>query len=268
MSSAVGQLQDVRDFYDHWSSRFLAGFGSTFQAGLLKAKEAAVEDPDVSTCLLAERAGIQPGHRVVDLGCGVGGPAIAIASHFPQTTVHGITISTVQSRIARDLVTDAGLGTAVTIAQGDYHHLPFADDSFDSAAFFESIGYSPDRPGLLDEVTRVVKPGGRIYIKDVFARPPPLTEAQERDLHAFDRLWHLAKTPTIAEIEDALVRSGCEILGAGPLAGADNARFLRAMFDFDPQTILRRNDLGETFALDSPDLPTFFGDVVARVGSS
>jgi len=130
---------------------------------------------------------------------------------------------------------------------------------------FESIGYSPDRRRLLGEVARVVRAGGQVYIKDVFAPPGPLTESQERDIRAFDRLWHLARSPTIPEVEDALVNASCDVVSSGPMNNVGNARFLQAMVDFDPDTIFRLNDLGRAFALKADDLPVFFGEVIARV---
>jgi ubiquinone/menaquinone biosynthesis C-methylase UbiE len=260
-----GQLEDVRRFYDHWSPQFLARFGPTFQAGFLKEGESVPEDPDTSTRLMAERAGIGPGQRVLDAGCGVGGPAIAMASVFAGLTVCGVTLSGVQAAIGRDLVAAAGLQSRVSILQGDYHSLPFMTNSFDVAVLFESIGYSPDPPRLLGEVARVVCPGGQVYIKDVFAPPAPLTPAQDRDLHAFDQLWHLAKSPTISDVRDALTGAGYEILVSGPMANVGNSRFLRAMIDLDPVTIIRVNELGRAFGLKADDLPTFFGEVIARV---
>ncbi len=267
MSLLDGQLEDVRRFYDHWSPQFLARFGATFQAGCLKKEEAGPEDPDTSTRLMAERAGIGPGQRVLDVGCGVGGPAIAMASGVPGLTVCGVTLSGVQAAIGRDLIGNAGLQSRVSILQGDYHSLPFAAHSFDVAVLFESIGYSPDPARLLAEVSRVVHPGGHVYIKDVFAPPGPLTPAQDRDLRAFDQLWHLAKSPTISAVQAALTGAGYEILASGPMTNVGNARFLRAMFDFDPVMIVRVNELGRAFGLKADDLPTFFGEVIARVPS-
>ncbi len=265
MSLRDERLEDVRRFYDHWSPQFVASFGPTLQAGFLKEEEAAPEDPETSTRLMAKRAGIRPGYRVLDAGCGVGGPAITVASSFPGVIVCGITVSGTQAAIGRGLIADAGLEKQVSILQGDYHHLPFTPASFDAAVLFESIGYSPDRPRLLREVVRVVRPGGRIYIKDVFAPAAPLTPVQSHDLRAFDQLWHLAGSPRIPEVQAALIDAGCEVLASGPMDNVGNTRFLRAMVDFDPDTIFRVTELGKAFGLKVDDLPTFFGEVIGRV---
>jgi len=232
---------------------------------LLKAGEEAPEDPETSTRLMAERAGIRPGYRVLDAGCGVGGPAITVASSIRGVVVHGITVSPVQALIGHGLIAETGMAEQVSILQGDYHHLPFASDTFDAAVMFESIGYSPDRPRLLGEVARVVRPGGRLYIKDVFAQAGPLTEGQSRDLRAFDQLWHLAGSPKVPEVQAALIGAGCEIVASGPMDNVGNARFLRAMVDFDPVTIFRVTELGRAFGMKAENLPVFFGEVIATV---
>jgi cyclopropane fatty-acyl-phospholipid synthase-like methyltransferase len=267
VSHPDGYLEDVRRFYDHWSPQFVASFGPTFQAGFLKEDEEGPEDPETSTRLMAERAGIRPGYRVLDAGCGVGGPAMTVASSIRGVIVRGITVSGIQAVIGGGLIADAGLDKQVSILQGDYHQLPFASDSFDAAVMFESIGYSPDRPRLLREVARVVRPGGQVYIKDVFARAAPLTAVQSRDLRAFDQLWHLAGSPKVPEIQAALIGAGCEVVASGPIDNVGNTRFLRAMVDFDPVTIVRVTELGRAFGLKVDDLPVFFGEVIATVGN-
>lgn len=265
MTEGGPHLGRVRRFYDHWTPKFLSGFGSTFQAGLLKEAEDGPEDPDINARLLAQRAGIEPGDHVLDAGCGVGGPAMAIAAALPGVRVTGITVSGVQAATGNGLVTEAGLAGCVSILQGDYHELPFGPRSFDAAYLFEASGYSHDPLRLFHEVTRVVRPGGRIYVKDVFAPPAPLSRVQKLDLDAFDRLWCLSRTPSIPDVEQSLRSAGCEIITSGPLANVGNATFLRAMIELDPDTIFRVNELGRAFALRAPDLPTFFGEVSARV---
>jgi ubiquinone/menaquinone biosynthesis C-methylase UbiE len=253
------------EFYDEWTERFVAGFGTTLQAGFLKAEETAKEDAAVSACLLAARAGVRDGDRLLDAGCGVGGPAIAIADGHPGCTVDGVTVSTVQVALGRRAVVDRGLEPRISISRADYHYLPFANDSFDVALFLESCGYSPDRHALFGEATRVVRSGGRIYVKDVFALPGPLSRSQQNDLDRFDSMWRLARSPTIPDVEDCLVRAGCQIELSGALMNVGTARFVAAMVEPDPDTLFRLNELGENFLMRSEEMPLFFGEVRARV---
>jgi cyclopropane fatty-acyl-phospholipid synthase-like methyltransferase len=258
------QRRRVESFYDEWTDRFVAGFGTTFQAGFVKRNPGDPEDPAISALLLAERAGIRDGTRVLDAGCGVGGPAVAVARQHAQTQWCCATVSAVQAARARRFVSEAGLAGRIGVVRADYHHLPVADASFDTVLFLESCGYSPDRRSLFAEAARVVRPGGHVYVKDVFARPGPLSPAEAHDLAAFDSLWRLASSPTLPEVCAALVGAGCEILAAGALEVVGTDRFVAAMAEPDPVTVLRLSELGRSFLLSAPACPTFFGEVLAR----
>lgn len=258
------QRRRVEAFYDEWTDRFVAGFGTTFQAGFLKRGSADSEDPEQSAVLLAERARVRDGDRVLDAGCGVGGPAVAVARHLPSTRWCCMTVSGVQAARAHGLVYAAGLPSRVQVVRADYHHVPAAGASFDVVLFLESCGYSPDREALFAEAARVVRPGGHIYVKDVFARPGPLGPEEAADLAAFDDLWRLAASPTLPEVSAALAAAGCEVLVAASLETVGTDRFVAAMAEPDPVTVLRLSELGRSFLLSAPACPTFFGEVLAR----
>jgi ubiquinone/menaquinone biosynthesis C-methylase UbiE len=212
---------------------------------------------------MAERAGIGPGDRVLDAGCGVGGPAIAIARANSGVSIDGVTISPVQVRLGRKLVAAAGLKPRVRIHEGDFHHLSFDDGTFDQVIMLEVSGYSYDLAGLYREMARVLRPGGRLYLKDVFRRPDPLTEIQQRELKAFDELWSCEASPTLAETTTALAAAGFIDLSVGDYPYVGTNRFVGAMFDLD-QGGLRLSSLGEAFFSTSSDLPVFFAEVRAR----
>jgi cyclopropane fatty-acyl-phospholipid synthase-like methyltransferase len=262
-TEADAQRQRVQLFYDRWSPAFVRGFGTTFQAGFVKASAESSEDPESSSLLLAQRAGVRDGDRILDAGCGVGGPAIAIARAYARARIHGVTISAVQADLGRQLVAQAGLADRVAIVQADYHRLPFPDRYFDVVVFFESCGYSADRAALFSETARAVRPGGHVYVKDVFARAGPLTDAEARTLAAFDDMWHLAASPTMPEVAAALDAAGCSVVTTGEVPHVGNDRFLTAMFEPDPDLLFRLSELGRAFGLSGP-CPTFFGEVLAR----
>jgi cyclopropane fatty-acyl-phospholipid synthase-like methyltransferase len=261
--SRQAQRRRVQQFYDRWSPVFVRDFGTTLQAGFVKATEDSCEEPESSSLLLAQRAGIRDGDVILDAGCGVGGPAVAIARAYPHALIRGVTISPVQAALARDLVAHAGLDDRVVVSLADCHELPFGDESFDVVLFFESCGYSPDRAALFAEAARALRPGGRVYVKDVFARTGPLTDEEVATLAAFDELWQLAASPTIPEITAALDGAGCTVVDAGELAHVGTDRFLAAMFEPDADTLFRLSELGRAFGLSGP-CPTFFGEVRAR----
>jgi ubiquinone/menaquinone biosynthesis C-methylase UbiE len=251
----------VAAFYDEWTDRFVAGFGTTFQAGLLTAPGAR-EDVDASNVELGRRAGIRPGDRVLDAGCGVGGPARAIARWLQPAQVVGLTISPVQAARARGVL--AGVPAAQVVC-ADYHAVPASSDRFDVTLFLESCGYSADRDALFAEAVRVTRPGGSIYVKDVFVRPGPMSDAERAGLSQFDRTWRLATSPTFDGVVDSLERAGCDVVRCAPLDDVGTTTFLAAMVEPDPDTLLRLNELGRTFGLAGQSAPLVFGEALARV---
>lgn len=255
----------AESFYETWSDRFLAQFGTTLQAGLVKRSPDDAEDHEVSAQLLAERAGLCDGDTVLDAGSGFGGPATAIALRLPACQITGVTISRTQAEMATALAEVEGVDDRVCTVRGDYHELPFSTSSFDVALYLESIGYSDDHDVLFDEACRTVRHGGTIYIKDVFARTGGLTGEQRADLAHFDEIWQLAASPTLQGVTTALTELGCEVVHSGELANVGTAAFMAALIEPDPDALFRLNDLGERFAVRSADMPLFFGEVLARV---
>jgi SAM-dependent methyltransferase len=253
----------IQVFYDRWTEPFVARYGSTLQAGLLLPGPGGPEDPALSNRLLTERAGLQVGERVLDAGCGVGGPALVMAESVAGLSVTGVTLSATQARLARATFAASQAHEHLGVLVADYHCLPYPAAAFDVAVLFETIGYSPDLGALARELARVVCPGGRVYVKDVF-RPELLTPAQAADVEEFDDLWALARTPSISEIVAALSTAGfLEVVGA-ELDDVGEDRFRGAMVDLDQVAGVRLNELGTHFLRRFVDFPLLFGEVRAH----
>jgi cyclopropane fatty-acyl-phospholipid synthase-like methyltransferase len=236
--------------------------GTTLQCGLIKrSAETAVTTED-STQYLAELAGIAPSDRVLDAGCGIGGPAIAIARAVPDVVIDGVTISEVQTKLARGLVAEAGLHDRVRVHQADFHRLPFPDGSFDVALYLEVTGYSPDRNALYRESARVLRPGGTLYVKEVFRQEDPLTERQRLSVAAFDELW-VCRIPTLSETERAMRAAQFVDIRAREYPFVSMEHFYESMVTRDEGGI-RLNPFGQAFFCYLPDFPAFFGETKAR----
>lgn len=154
----------VAEYYDEWHERYVAAFGDTLQS-------ARTDELDQLFSHVADAAELAPGHRVLDAGCGVGGPALWLA-HRRDVEVIGLNVSTRQLEVARENVTAAGLEARVQLVEGDFHFLTdlFPEEHFDAVLFLESLVHS-DHPDLvLAGVARVLKPGGVLYVKDLFRR--------------------------------------------------------------------------------------------------
>lgn len=91
---------------------------------------------------IAAKLNLQPGHRVVEIGCGWGGLAIYLARHF-DVHVTGITLSEEQTKLARERIEAAGLSDRIEIKLIDYRDFAKTGERFDrlvSIAMFEAVG--------------------------------------------------------------------------------------------------------------------------------
>jgi ubiquinone/menaquinone biosynthesis C-methylase UbiE len=121
-----------------------------------------------ATDALAVMAGIAAGDSVLDIGSGVGGPARRIASRFGASVV-GIELSETLHQTSMRLTGLVGLGSQVRLVQGSALALPFADGDFDVAMLQHVAMQISEKDRLFDEAARVVKPGGRLALHELFS---------------------------------------------------------------------------------------------------
>ena len=111
-----------------------------------------------ATAHLLDRLDLAPGSRLLDVGCGVGGPSRLAAARGLQVT--GVDLTPELLEAARDLTGRVGLADRVTWALTPAESLPLDDGSFE-AAIMVHVGMNvPDKRSLLAEVHRVLVPGG------------------------------------------------------------------------------------------------------------
>jgi len=101
--------------------------------------------------------------KVLDVGCGIGGTSRYIAKRFPEAEVTGITISAEQQRRATALATERGIPNA-KFELVDALNMSYPDNSFDLVWGCESGEHMPDKEKYVQEMARVLKPGGRLVI--------------------------------------------------------------------------------------------------------
>lgn len=108
--------------------------------------------------------GINKSDHVLDVGCGVGGPAREIA-RFTGAHITGITINEYQVERATRYAAQDGLATAAAGGQcrfvvGDFMDLPFGEGSFDVVYAIEATVHAPSLEAAYKQIYRVLKPGG------------------------------------------------------------------------------------------------------------
>lgn len=117
------------------------------------------------------RAAFQAGHEVLDVGCGVGTTAVAIARRF-GCRVTAVDIAPLMLDRARATVRAAGLTGRIAVQRGDILALDYPDDTFDRVVA-EAVAMFVDRPRAARELVRVCRPGGRVLTTEFLWRTPP-----------------------------------------------------------------------------------------------
>lgn len=123
-----------------------------------------------ATLALGGMVGLSLDMCVLDVGCGIGGPARTLASRFGCRVV-GIDLSEEFAITAGVLSERVGLGDRALFQCADALHLPFADGAFDAAFLFHVTMNIPNKKALLDELHRVIKPGGRLALWEICRGP-------------------------------------------------------------------------------------------------
>jgi SAM-dependent methyltransferase len=114
-----------------------------------------------ATDAILEAAQLRPGMRVLDLACGVGDPALSIATEVaPSGRVTATDLGPGMMSLAEELARKKGL-TNIEFREASAEALPFPEGSYDVLTCRFGIMFFPDLPKALRECFRVLKPGGR-----------------------------------------------------------------------------------------------------------
>lgn len=147
---------------------------------------------------------LEPGMRVLDIGCGWGGMAITLARDYGASVV-GVTLSEDQHRIATERVAAAGLADQVEIRLQDYREIEETFDRIVSIGMFEHVGVpqyrayfgkvrerlAEDGVALIHTIGRVKPPGGTSPWIDKYIFPGGYVPALSETMAAIERekLW-------------------------------------------------------------------------------
>ena len=109
---------------------------------------------------------LQPGLRVLDVGCGPGSITRGLAEIVAPGEVVGLDASADVLAVAREEAAARGIAN-VRFERGDAYALPFADNSFDIAFAHQVLQHLSEPAAALREMLRVLKPNGLIGVRDV-----------------------------------------------------------------------------------------------------
>ena len=121
-----------------------------------------------------------PGGAVLDVGCGTGVLTLALAERGFE--VVAVDHSPEMLAIARRKAAEAGLSPRIRFEEGDVTRLRFADDSFAGATAQGVLHHLADPAASLDEIKRVVRPGGFVFVSEPCLEQTPPSKATEAAL--------------------------------------------------------------------------------------
>jgi sarcosine/dimethylglycine N-methyltransferase len=157
---------------------------------------------------------VEKSARILDLGAGYGGSARYLAKRF-GCHVTCLNLSETQNDLNHELTAEAGLEDLVSVVHGDFENIPDPDDSYDMVWSQDAILHSGNRPRVLDEVRRVLKPGGRF----VFTDPMQSDDCPEGVLQPILDRIQLSTLGSIAFYRSELAKRGFSEISVEPLTG-------------------------------------------------
>jgi ubiquinone/menaquinone biosynthesis C-methylase UbiE len=127
--------------------------------------------PLITRARLREALAPQPGERILEVGPGTGYYSLPVAEWLgPDGTLEILDLQQEMLDHTSGRAREAGLGNVVA-TQGDARSLPYGDDAFDGAFLVTVLGEVPDQEAALRELGRVVRPGGRVVVGELFGDP-------------------------------------------------------------------------------------------------
>lgn len=144
---------------------YMFGWGSSFHFARYYQGEAFFQALARHEHYLASKLQLKPGMRVLDVGCGVGGPAREIA-RFSGVNITGITLNAYQVGLANKITQKTELANSVHFVQGDFMKLSemFGENSFDAVYAIEATVHAPTWEGIYGEIKKVLKPGCQVHL--------------------------------------------------------------------------------------------------------
>ncbi len=198
--------------YDFVSDVWHIIFGENFHAGYFKRPG---ESFSVATNNLTEEMAalgrFSKESKVLDVGCGIGGPATFLHEKF-GCHVHGITISEKGTQIANESARQKGYSSHLKFTVADAADNKLPDESFDIVWGMESFHLMDDKARVFAECYRVLKRGGQLLLCDNMAGNRRLSDAEAvahyKELRLLERVFGKTRTETLAGYESAARAAG------------------------------------------------------------
>ncbi len=207
------------DFYEY-------GWGQSFHFAPRRKNESFEASLRRYQRFVARSIDLKPDMRVLDVGCGIGGPMREIVK-FTGAHVVGLNINAYQLEKCRQYNRKAGIADRTSLLEGDFMAIPAEDASFDAVYQIGATCHTSDKVGVFSEIYRVLKPGG-LFASDEFCLTPSYDAGNPEHRRLKKLMEHGAGLPDIPPFEGvtgALEQVGFELLEARDINdGPDSER--------------------------------------------
>ncbi|KAG9230344.1 sterol 24-C-methyltransferase [Amylocarpus encephaloides] len=209
----------TRNYYDIATGLYEEAWGQSFHFCRFAANEPFRQAIARHEHYLASRIGLAEGMKVLDVGCGVGGPAREIAS-FADCHITGLNINDYQIQRANRAAGLSGMADQLKFVKGDFMQLPFPDHSFDAVYAIEATVHAPSLEGVYSEIFRVLKPGGTFGVyewlmTDAYDPTNPSHRTIRLDIEQGDGIANMV---SIKDAHKAIAVAGFDLKHAEDLA--------------------------------------------------
>ena len=182
---------------DMWGDHLHHGYYPVDATGKAKSVSNRQAQVDMVDNVLSW-AGVRDVRNMLDVGCGLGGSSRHIAAMYPGSKATGITLSPYQAERGNAISAERGMGDRVRLQVADALYQPFEDASFDLVWSLESGEHMPDKERFVNELYRVVAPGGRVIIvtwchRNLEAGEKGLREEEEELLRKINKAYFLPR---------------------------------------------------------------------------
>ncbi len=164
------EIDAIKKAYRRYARLYDLYFGAVFQPG----RKAVIDKMDC-----------RPGQRVLEVGVGTG---LSLPLYPAGVHVTGVDISPEMLERARSRCARDGLTQQIDLRVMDAEHMHFGDDTFDKVVAMYVVSVVPHPTRLLDEMRRVCKADGELFIVNHFHSPNPLVGRVESLLAPLSRL--------------------------------------------------------------------------------
>lgn len=235
----------VTDFYVHaWAQSF--HFAPRFQGESFEASLARCEH------FFALRLGLAPGMKVLDVGCGIGGPMRSIA-RFSGATIEGVNNNDYQLKKVREYNEALGLADQCSGFKGDFMSLEVADETYDAAYAIEATCHAPNKTRAFEEIYRVLKPGTLFAAHEwcMTSSFDPTDAEHQRIKEGVEEGDGLPDIATIPETLEALRAAGFELVehfDASTTADPKTPWYLPLVGETKDLLAIRRGRIGRLLA--------------------